>query len=104
MPRLDASFCSRSYWSASGKRLSVKSLDALSDRIIVVDRGSIVAQGTADELKERTGGTVCEIVPLDPADVNAVAAALDHDAHRFGRVARGVAKGCNRSDTRRHNR
>lgn len=50
--------------------------DALSDRIIVIDRGSIVAQGTADELKERTGGTVCEIVPRDPADVNAVAAAL----------------------------
>ena len=36
--------------------------DALSDRIIVIDRGTIVAEGTADELKERTGGTYCEIV------------------------------------------
>ena len=50
--------------------------DALSDRIIVVDRGTIVAQGTADDLKKRTGGTVCEIVPSDPADVRAVADAL----------------------------
>lgn len=50
--------------------------DALSDRIIVIDHGTIVAQGTADDLKERTGGTFCEIVPSDPADVGAVADAL----------------------------
>ena len=50
--------------------------DALSDRIVVIDRGTIVAQGTADDLKRRTGGTVCEIVPSDPADVPAVADAL----------------------------
>jgi ABC-2 type transport system ATP-binding protein len=50
--------------------------DALSDRIIVIDHGTIVAQGTADDLKERTGGTVCEIVPRDPAQVHAAAHAL----------------------------
>ena len=50
--------------------------DALSDRIIVIDHGTIVAEGTADDLKERTGGTVCEIVPSDPADVRAIADAL----------------------------
>lgn len=50
--------------------------DSLSDRIIVIDKGTIIAEGTADSLKERTGGTYCEIVPRDMNDVPAVAAAL----------------------------
>ena len=50
--------------------------DALSDRIIVIDQGEIVAEGTADELKERTGGSYCEIVPRDLHDIPAVVAAL----------------------------
>ncbi len=50
--------------------------DALSDRIIVIDHGVIVAEGTADQLKERTGGSYCEIVPRDLKDLPAVVAAL----------------------------
>jgi ABC-2 type transport system ATP-binding protein len=50
--------------------------DSLSDRIIVIDKGTIIAEGTADSLKERTGGTYCEIVPRDVNDVPALAAAL----------------------------
>src|ERR1700712_4353102 len=50
--------------------------DALRARIIVIDHGTIVAQGTADELKERTGGTFCEMVPRNLADLTAMADAL----------------------------
>ena len=50
--------------------------DALSDRIIMIDSGSIIAEGTVDELKKRTGSDYCEIVPKDPADLPAIATAL----------------------------
>lgn len=43
--------------------------DALSDRIVVIDRGTVIAEGTADELKERTGSTYLEIVPRNVADI-----------------------------------
>ena len=50
--------------------------DALSDNIIVVDRGAVIAQGTADELKARSGSSFCEVVPVDAADVPTIAEAL----------------------------
>jgi ABC-2 type transport system ATP-binding protein len=50
--------------------------DALSDRIVLIDDGTIIAEGTADELKQRTGSDYCEIVPRDPKDLPAAARAL----------------------------
>ena len=50
--------------------------DALSDRIILIDRGTIIAEGTATELKQRAGGTFCEIVPRNLNDLDTAVAAL----------------------------
>ncbi|KWX66719.1 daunorubicin/doxorubicin resistance ABC transporter ATP-binding protein DrrA [Mycobacterium sp. NAZ190054] len=50
--------------------------DLLSDRIIVIDKGTVIAEGTADQLKERTGGTYCEIVPRQLGDIPVVARIL----------------------------
>ena len=50
--------------------------DALSDQIIVIDRGVIVAEGTAEQLKERAGDGYCEIVPRDPKDLPAMTEVL----------------------------
>ncbi|MBF6125128.1 ATP-binding cassette domain-containing protein [Nocardia brasiliensis] len=50
--------------------------DVLSDNIIVIDKGTVIAEGTADQLKARSGTSCCEVVPVEAGDVAAVAAAL----------------------------
>ncbi len=60
--------------------------DALSDRIVVVNHGTVIAEGPVDELKNRTGDGYCEITPKDPQDLPAMAAALGSllpDEHRL---------------------
>jgi ABC-2 type transport system ATP-binding protein len=47
--------------------------DQLADRILIVDRGRVVAEGTPRDLKAKLGASVCEVRVLDPA-VRAVAA------------------------------
>ncbi|MET8871555.1 ATP-binding cassette domain-containing protein [Nocardia sp. NPDC004604] len=62
--------------------------DALSDNIIVIDKGRVIAEGTADELKARSGSSYCEVVPVDAADVPAVVTAL----HGLGAVTVAESK------------
>lgn len=43
--------------------------DLLADDIIVVDRGKIIAQGTADQLKDQVGGERLEVTVADAARI-----------------------------------
>ncbi|MGW8988492.1 ATP-binding cassette domain-containing protein [Streptomyces zhihengii] len=54
--------------------------DQLADRIAVVDRGRVIAQGTADELKTRTGGDRIDVTLRDPRQLARAAALLPGEA------------------------
>ncbi len=50
--------------------------DILSDSIVILNAGQVVASGTADQLKQQTGATYCQITLVHPADIPRVSAAL----------------------------
>ena len=50
--------------------------DLLSDSVIVIDHGRVIASGTADDLKRRVGISYCTVSPIDPADLPAILAAV----------------------------
>jgi ABC-2 type transport system ATP-binding protein len=50
--------------------------DVLSDSIVIVDAGRVIATGTADDLKRRMGYSYCQVTPLHPEDLTRVAAVL----------------------------
>jgi ABC-2 type transport system ATP-binding protein len=50
--------------------------DILSDSIVILNAGQIVASGTSDELKTQTGVGYCQMTALNPEDLQRIAAAL----------------------------
>ncbi len=51
--------------------------DQLADRIAVIDRGIVIADGPADELKQSVGSATLQLTPADRADAPAVARAVE---------------------------
>ena len=67
--------------------------DLLSDNIIVMDRGRVVAEGSADSLKQQVGGTYCEAILDDPTQSATLVAAIAGElgaAHRPSVSANGA--------------
>jgi ABC-2 type transport system ATP-binding protein len=63
--------------------------DVLADRVGIIDRGKIVAEGTPAELKAAIGRPSVEAVPQDPGDCERLKAVLG----RFGEQAAASADG-----------
>ncbi|MPY77558.1 MAG: ATP-binding cassette domain-containing protein [Actinophytocola sp.] len=50
--------------------------DQLADSIVVIDKGKVIARGSADELKNQVGGERLELIVADPTDLPATARVL----------------------------
>jgi ABC-2 type transport system ATP-binding protein len=65
--------------------------DVLADRVGIIDRGKIVAEGTPAELKAAIGRPSVEVIPRDPSDRERLAAALSRFGEQAAASSNGVA-------------
>ncbi|MBD0291597.1 MAG: ATP-binding cassette domain-containing protein, partial [Thermoleophilia bacterium] len=63
--------------------------DVLADRVGIIDRGRIAAEGTPPQLKAEIGRPSIDVVPSDPRDLPRTARVLE----RFGERTQGSPKG-----------
>jgi ABC-2 type transport system ATP-binding protein len=61
--------------------------DQLADRIAVIDRGVVVAEGTADELKAAVGNSSLELALADPAQLSRAQAVVEEILHANAAVS-----------------
>jgi ABC-2 type transport system ATP-binding protein len=66
---------------------NMEEAEHLADKIVVIDRGKVIADGTVDQLERRTGGSTLEVRVTQRADLG-----------RAGALLAAVSKGAPRSD------
>src|SRR5512133_2834680 len=63
--------------------------DVLADRVGIIDKGHIVAEGTPEQLKAEIGCSTVEALPASPEELGAVTTVLE----RFGQPTKGFSPG-----------
>jgi ABC-2 type transport system ATP-binding protein len=66
--------------------------DRLADRISVIDRGRVIAEGSSDELKDQVGGERLDVTLESDDDVEAATAALEPVAAERPALVDGVLR------------
>ena len=66
--------------------------DRLADRISVIDRGRVIAEGSSDELKDQVGGERLDVTLESETDLEAAIAALEPIAAEHPTLVDGVLR------------